>query len=74
MKNQMTKYGILLDTNNLHTNRQFLIGNKELKEHGGILPQITEKTEIILKETSNSGMSRYIICLNTFYNKSCYDK
>ena len=57
----MTKYGILLDSSNLHTNRQFLIGYEELKENGGILPPITEKAEIILKETSKSGIPRYII-------------
>ena len=65
MKNQMSKYGILLDTSNLNTNRQFLIGYEELKEHGGILPQIMEKTETILNDTSNSGMPRYMIGFNT---------
>ena len=56
----MTKYGILLDTGNLKTNRQSPIGNEELKERGGINDQITEDARIICKETSNSGMTRFM--------------
>ena len=56
----MTKYGILLDTSNVKSNRQSPIGNEELKEHGEINDQSTAEARIICKETSDLGKTRYM--------------